>query len=153
MMAAWLAAETPAQGVAGNPPPQQSEKKRKGRYTQMSEMMKSLKQRAMEFDQQLPLMEGREKGNTDELLGQVCTLDDYGFLPNENGEQYVAFTVKERLGKFYFGGSVLTARMTELDGEGYGESIRAEGLPLLMTTVTSKANKRKYTNVKFYPEG
>lgn len=119
----------------------------------MSEMMKSLKQRAMEFDQQLPLMEGREKGNTDELLGQVCTLIDYGFLPNENGEQYVAFIVAERSGKFYFGGSVLTARMVELDGEGYGESIRTEGLPLLMTTVTSKQNKRKYTNVKFYPEG
>lgn len=116
-------------------------------------MKKSLKQRAMEFDQQLPLMEGREKGNTDELLGQVCTLTDYGFLPNEQGEQYAAFIVAERSNKFYFAGSVLTARLIELDGEGWGESIREEGLPLLMTTVTSKANKRKYTNVKFYPEG
>ena len=119
----------------------------------MTEMKKSLKQRAMEFDQQLPLMEGREKGNTDELLGQVCTLTDYGFLPNDQGEHYVAFIVAERPGKFYFGGSVLTARMVELDGEGFGEEIRQDGLPLLMTTVTSKANKRKYTNVKFYPEG
>ena len=119
----------------------------------MSEMMKSLKQRAMEFAQQLPLMEGREKGNTEELLGQVCTIDQYGFLPNDQGGQYVAFTVKERHGKFYFGGSVLTDRMIELDGEGYGEAIHTEGLPVLMTTVTSKQNKRKYTNVKFYPEG
>lgn len=119
----------------------------------MTMNMKSLRERAKEFDQQLPLMEGREKGNTDELLGQVSTIDDYGFLPNENGEQYVAFTVKERLGKFYFGGSVLTSRMIELDGEGYGESIRQEGLPVLMTTATSKANKRRYTTVKFFPEG
>ena len=77
-------------------------------------MKKSLRERAKEFSVQLPLMEGREKGETKELIATVCTIDDYGFLPNEAGEPYAVFTVKERPNKFYFGGSVLTARLSDL---------------------------------------
>lgn len=112
---------------------------------------KSLKEAAKEFDSQLPIMEGREKGETAELLGQVSTIIDYGFLPSENGEPYVVFIVKERPTKFYFGGSVLTARLVELDEKGYGDDIRSEGIPALMTSVKGKSN-RTYTAVKFYPD-
>lgn len=114
--------------------------------------MKSLRERAKEFGAQLPLMEGREKGDTNELLGVVSTIEDYGFLPNEAGEPYAVFTVKERSGKFYFGGTVLTARLTELESEGYHDAIVEEGLPMLMTAARSKKSNRGYTNVEFYPE-
>lgn len=114
-------------------------------------MKKSLRERAREFSVQLPLMEGREKGDTSELLGQVSTINEYGFLPNENGEAYAVFTVKERPTKFYFGGTVLTDRLSRLEAEGYHEAIVEEGLPILMTEKKSK-NKRSYTNVEFYPE-
>ena len=64
-------------------------------------MMKSLRERAKEFSSLgLPFMEGREKGETDELLGQESTICDYGFLPNDNGEAYAVFIVKERSNKF-----------------------------------------------------
>ena len=33
--------------------------------------LKSLKERAKAFDVQLPFMEGRDKGETKELLGQI----------------------------------------------------------------------------------
>lgn len=115
-------------------------------------MKKSLKERAKEFSVQLPLMEGREKGDTKELIGQVSTIIDYGFLPNEAGEPYAVFTVKERASKFYFGGTVLTARLTELEAEGYHDAIVEEGLPMLMTEAKSKKSNRGYTNVEFYPE-
>lgn len=114
--------------------------------------MKSLKERAKEMGARLPFMDNRDKGSIDELMGQVCTLIDYGFLPNEDGEHYVAFITRERPNKFYFGGAVLTARMIELDGEGYRDAIVAEGLPFVMTQATSKKTKRSYTNVVFYPE-
>lgn len=117
-----------------------------------STMKKSLKDRAKEFSVQLPLMEGREKGETKELIAQVTTITDYGFLPNEAGEPYAVFTVKERPNKFYFGGSVLTARLSELEAEDYHDSIVAEGLPMLMTEAKSKKSNRAYTNVEFYPE-
>lgn len=115
-------------------------------------MMKSLRERAKEFSALgLPFMEGREKGETDELIGQETTICDYGFLPNENGEAYSVFIVKERSSKFYFGGEVLTDRLTQLEKEGYHDAIVAEGLPILMTKKKSK-NNRYYTNVEFYPE-
>lgn len=115
--------------------------------------LKSLKERAKAFDVQLPFMEGREKGETNELIGQVSTIADYGFIPNDAGEAYVVFITKERSNKFYFGGSVLTARMLELENEGYHDAIVAEGLPVLFTNEKSKKSNRSYVNVKFYPEG
>lgn len=119
----------------------------------MSELnsKKSLKDRAKEFSVSLPFMEGREKGDASELIGTVNTIDNYGFLPDDKGQPYVVFTVKERSKKFYFGGEVLTDRMTQLEAEGYREEIEAEGLPVLMTTKKSK-NGRNYTNIEFYPE-
>ena len=117
-----------------------------------NEMKKSLKDRAKEFDAQLPLMEGKDKGDTKELLGQVSTINDYGFLPNDAGEAYAVFTVKERPSKFYFGGSVLTARLTDLEAEGYHDTIVEEGLPVLMSEQKSKKSNRTYVNVVFYPE-
>ena len=119
----------------------------------MTMTMKSLRERAKEFDARLPFMDGREKGQTDELIGQISTICDYGFLPNEDGQMYVAFITRERSKKFFFGGTVLTERMVELDQEGYGPAIRDEGLPILMTTARSKKSNRTYTSVTFFPEG
>lgn len=112
---------------------------------------KSLRDRAKEFSVQLPFMEGREKGDTKELLGTVNTIIEYGFLPNEKGEVYACFIVKERSDKFYFGGMVITDQLLKLEEEGYHEEIVEAGLPVLMTEKKSK-NKMTYTNVEFYPE-
>ena len=117
-----------------------------------NEMRKSLKERAKEFDVRLPIMEGRDKGDTKEVLAQVSTITDYGFLSNEAGEPYAVFTVKERPGKFYFGGTVLTERLLKLDADGYHEAVVEEGLPVLLTEKKSKGN-RTFVNVEFYPEG
>lgn len=119
--------------------------------TNENKSMKSLRERAKEFDVRLPFMEGREKGETKELLGTVNTITEYGFLPNEQGEVYACFIVKERPGKFYFGGTVITDRLTQLETEGYHEAVNAEGLPVLMTEKKSK-NNRTFTNVVFFPE-
>ena len=116
-----------------------------------NEMKKSLKDRAREFSVQLPFMDGREKGDAKELVGQVTTIIDYGFLKGDDGRDYVAFITKERTGTFYFGGTVLTDQMAQLEAEGYRDEITSEGLPMLMTEKKSK-NKRTYVNVEFYPE-
>lgn len=114
--------------------------------------LKSLKERAKEFDVQLPFMDGRDKGDASELLGQISTITDYGFLPNDAGEPYAVFIVKERPTKFYFGGAVLTARLSDLDAEGYHDAIVEEGLPMLLTEQKAKKSNRTYTNVTFYLE-
>lgn len=114
--------------------------------------IKSLKERAREFSVQLPFMDGKDKGETKDLLGQVSTITDYGFLPSEDGEVYACFTVKERPNHFYFAGQVLTDRLSQLHEEGYYDTIVTEGLPVLMTEAKSKKTKRAYTNIEFYPE-
>lgn len=113
--------------------------------------MKSLRERAKEFDARLPFMDGKEKGETSELLGSVNTIIDYGFLPNDKGEHYAAFIVKERPSKFFFAGTVLTDRLIQLDADGYRGEILTEGLPMLMTEKKSR-NNRTFTDVKFFPE-
>lgn len=113
--------------------------------------MKSLRERAREFDVRLPFMEGRTKGDTKELLGQDSTIREYGFLPNEAGEVYAVFIVDERSDKFYFGGTVITDRLVKLEEEGYHEAIVAEGLPVRMAEKKSK-NNRNFINVEFFPE-
>lgn len=114
-------------------------------------LRKALRDRAKEFSVQLPFMDGREKGDAKELVGQVSTIADYGFLKGDDGREYVVFIVKERSKTFYFGGTVLTDQMQQLEAEGYHDDIIAEGLPMLMTEKQSK-NKRSYINVEFYPE-
>lgn len=119
---------------------------------EMKEMTKkSLKDRAKEFSVSLPFMEGRDKGDAKEIVGQVTTIADYGFLTGEEGHDYVVFIVKERTDKFFFGGTVLTDQLQQLEAEGYHDTIVSEGLPMLLTEKKSK-NKRSYVNVEFYPE-
>lgn len=117
----------------------------------MENLKKALKDRAKEFSVQLPFMEGRDKADVKELVGQVSTIADYGFLKGDNGTDYVVFIVKERAKTFYFGGQVLTDQLQQLEAEGYHEDIVSEGLPMLLTEKQSK-NKRGYINVEFYPE-
>ena len=112
---------------------------------------KSLKERSKEFSVQLPFMDGREKGDAKELVGQVSTITDFGFLKGDDNRDYVVFIVAERTKTFYFGGTVLTDQLQQLEAEGYHDDIVSEGLPMLMTEKKSK-NNRSYVNVEFYPE-
>lgn len=113
--------------------------------------MQSLKTRAKEFSIIIPFMEGREKGKASSLIGQPITIIDYGMLKDEKDELYVCYIIKEDKENFYFGGAVLTENIMVLDAEGYGDTIREQGLPALLTTKTSK-NNRDYTAVTFFPE-
>lgn len=117
----------------------------------MENMRKSLKDRAKEFSVQLPFMEGRDKGDANELVGQVSTIIDYGFLKGDDGRDYAVFITKERSKHFYFGGTVLTDQLQQLEAEGYHDAIVEEGLPMLLSQKRSK-NNRSYVNVEFYPE-
>ena len=116
----------------------------------MSDMRKSLKDRAKEFSVSLPFMDGREKGDMKELYGQISTITDYGFLSGDKGD-YAVFIVAQHSDKFYFGGQVLTDQLQQLEAEGYHSAICEEGLPVIFGEKKSK-NKQTYTTVEFYPE-
>lgn len=112
---------------------------------------KSLRDRAKEFATALPFMEGREKGDAAELVGMISTISEYGFMRGDDGHDYAVFIVKERSKHFYFGGTVLTDQLQQLEAEGYHQDIVDEGLPMLLSQKKSK-NNRAYINVEFYPD-
>lgn len=116
----------------------------------MPKNLQDLRNKVKEFSTVLPCMEGRDKGSTDGLYETTVTLIDYGFLKDENSEEYAVFIIKEEPQYFYFGGLVLTEHLKQLDEDGYHETILEEGLPLKLTKRKSK-NKREYTNVEYYP--
>lgn len=115
-------------------------------------MRKSLVDRVKEFSIILPFMEGREKGEFKRLHQSIVTIVDFGFIKDsdDEGQEYVAFLIKEDSKKFYFGGKVLTSQLKQLEEEGYLEEIQEHGLPVYFDTKKSK-NKREYTTVEFFP--
>lgn len=102
----------------------------------------------------LPFMEGKEKlevkGN---ILNNVLTVDEYGFLEGEEGE-YVVIALKEYPQHFIYGPSVVTQAFKTLE-ETLNEEERAfildKGLTFKLTEVVSK-NKRKYIKLTFFPK-
>ena len=101
----------------------------------------------------LPFMEGREKGDMEELIGNTITIIDYGYMLDE-GKTYVAFITKENDANFYFGGSVLTDSLKKLD-EILTDNEIAELLKNGITTSFEKRkskNKREYTKCTFFPK-
>ena len=111
----------------------------------------SLKEKALGMNggKGIPFMEGREKGELEEILGKVCNIKDYAFINGDDGE-YAVFIVDEIDDHFYFGGSILTQNLKAFTDEEH-EELRENGLPVLLTTRKTKKGNRTYTNVEFYP--
>lgn len=114
--------------------------------------LKDLQGAAKLLENNLPFMEGREKGDMNTLVGEVVTIIEYGFLDDgKNNKEYVCFVTAENPTEFFFGGQVLTDAMQSFENDGYHEVIVADGLPVLIGKKTS-ANKRDYITAKFFPE-
>lgn len=100
----------------------------------------------------LPFMEGLDKGETSDLLGQVLNVVEYGYMNGDDGE-YVVFIVRENDEHFFFGSTVVTSSFKQLDATIQPEVLKEIlelGLPIKLTERQSKS-KRKYIKVDFYP--
>lgn len=113
----------------------------------------ALKDKATKLNNdQLACMKGRDKGETFPT-GSPVTIVDYGFLPGDDGD-YVVLVFAEFVDKFFFGGSVVTDKIKELDKDltdDERKELEKDGLPVLFTEKQSK-NKRKYVTVEFFPD-
>lgn len=102
----------------------------------------------------IEFMEGRTKGDINTLTNSPVTVDGFGYITNEKGEEYVVLSFKEFPAEFYFGGGIVTAKFKELEVIASPDEIKEtleEGLPILLTSRKSK-NKRDYMAIEFYPE-
>ena len=111
----------------------------------------SLREKAesMNSGKGIEFMEGRTKGEMEELMDKTVTIRDYAFISGTEGE-YVVFIIDEDPKTFFFGGKVLTDNLKAFTDEEH-EEMKADGLPTFITQRTSKI-KRKYVAVEFYPE-
>lgn len=98
----------------------------------------------------IKFMEGRTKGELEEIKDKVLTINNFSFIKNEDGE-YAVFTVAEIPDSFYFGGLVITDNLKKIEEEGLKEEVEKEGLPVLINQRKSK-NKKLYYSIEFYPE-
>lgn len=119
--------------------------------TPLATARKSLRERAAELSAaQLPIMANRTKGETEELIGVIVTVRDYGFLTGKNG-QYGVFIVDEEPETFYFAGQVLTDDFQKLDDTGDHAAVVNEGLPMILSKRKAKESKQTYVSPLFYP--
>lgn len=101
----------------------------------------------------LPLMEGKEKLDSKEILGEVVTVDEYGFMEGEEGE-YVVISLQEYPQNFIYGGSVVSEAFKKFDGKFDDEqkkTIIEHGLTFVLEEKKS-ANKRNYTKITLFPK-
>lgn len=97
-------------------------------------------------------MAGRDKGEMSTLIGETVTIRDYDFIKTgDEDEDYAVFIIDEDVSNFYFGGSIITDKLKQIEESGYHATVFHDGLPTLFKTKKSK-NGRNYTNVAFYPK-
>ena len=110
----------------------------------------SLQEKAKQMNSGIEFMQGKEKGETTDLLDKKITIIDYDFLMGDDGE-YAVFIIKEDDTKFYFAGTVLTNNL-KLFNEEEKEELQKDGLPTLLRERKSAKTKRTYVSVEFYPD-
>lgn len=99
----------------------------------------------------IPFMEDRTKG--DISTGIVTTLKDYGYIKGEDG-LYAVMDFEEYPDFFFFGGSVVTKKLQEVDLVLTPEekaSALEQGIPVIFTRKKNKSGKKEYTTCEFYP--
>lgn len=100
----------------------------------------------------IDFMVGREKGEKQIPLKQVLTIENYDYLPGDNGD-FAVVIFKEDKNNFYFMGSIVTDKLKKIDEvllPSEKEEILADGLEVVFEQKTSKS-KRNYMDVIFFP--
>lgn len=109
----------------------------------------SLKDKAADLKsgKSIKFMEGKEKGETLELLDkEYVTLRDFDFINGNEGE-YAVFIIDEIPDNFFFGGQVLTKWLKTFSEEEKAE-LQADGFKAKFSERKSKETKRKYISVE-----
>lgn len=113
----------------------------------------SLKDKAADLKsgKSIKFMEGKEKGETLELLDkEYVTLRDFDFINGNEGE-YAVFIIDEIPDNFFFGGTVLT-RWLKTFSEDEKAELQESGFKAKFSERKSKETKRKYISVEPFDE-
>lgn len=117
----------------------------------------TLAERARKMKEISPLMTGREKLETKDVVGHDLTIAEADIVSRGTSDAYAVVVFAEEPDKFLYGGLVLTKLiedlMAQLEAEGLTLADElakedAEPLKIRMVTRRSKGSKRDYTDVE-----
>lgn len=98
------------------------------------------------FKKSIDFMDGRDRAELADLCtGEKYHIEDFAFLNGENGE-YAVFTLKENKNLFYFGNSVVSDVLKQVEMDNMVEELRSVGV--VFEKVVSK-KKRAYIAIRF----
>ena len=75
----------------------------------------------------IPFMEGREKGNLRDMLERPLHIVDYGFIEGKDG-RFAVIAFKEDADRFYFGNSIVTEMLEEVDADGMRDELAQQAI-------------------------
>lgn len=79
----------------------------------------------------IPFMENRDKGDMHDIVGEVMRIDDFGFIRNEEGEDYAVISFSEKPDLFYFGNKVYTDMLKQVQADGMEEELAHQYLKIV----------------------
>lgn len=73
----------------------------------------------------IPFMENRTKASKQEILGRMLHIEDFGFIEGKNG-QFAVIAFREMPDKFYFGNSIVTDMLREVQKDGMEDELKKQ---------------------------
>lgn len=94
----------------------------------------------------IPFMEGADKADINDILGLALHIADYGYITGDDGNEFAVICFAEYPGKFYFGNSIITDALKQVDKDGMKAQIS-----LASVTFSKRTSKkgREYTAFEF----
>lgn len=97
----------------------------------------------------IPFMDGAEKGDKEEIMGEWLHIDDFGFINGENGE-FAVMQIRERPGKFYFGNQIITEMLQRVNADSMKQHLAENAIKFTMRT---SEKGRDYMTFEFAEAG
>lgn len=97
------------------------------------------------FGNSVPFMDGREKGNLADILGEIVHIEEYAFLSNDEGD-YAVMAFSEYPALFFFGNAIVTEMLHKVEDDGKAASLPEVGIQFKLRR---SAKGRTYTSFEF----
>lgn len=114
----------------------------------------TLKDRARKMREISYLMEGKEKLETKDVIGEVLTIDDYDIIGRSSEQPYAIIVFREYPDSFLFAGMVLTSLLLDLEADVEADNLtlhdelQKEKFQIKLTNKRAKNSHRTYTDVE-----
>ena len=75
----------------------------------------------------IPFMDGADKGELRDILGDIVHISDFGFIRNDEGD-FAVIQLSEHPGVFYFCNQVITDMLHEVEKDGMRGELPKQGI-------------------------